>query len=402
MRCGYFDCFGGAAGDMILGALVDAGLPVERLQAIVKQLDLPGVTLQVERVQRAGLAAAHVLIEMSAASQPHRHLPDITNIIRRADLPETVADRACQVFGRLAEAEAAAHGISVDKVHFHEVGAVDAIVDIVGACAGVEALGLERILCSPIPTGCGTVKCAHGVLPVPAPATANLLRGVTLAACDVEGELTTPTGAALLTTLAHTYGPLPPMRIESIGYGAGTREFRARPNVLRLLVGEITESDTLPTDDPETWDSAAVLETQLDDVDGQVVAHACERVLEAGALDAYLTPIWMKKGRPGQLLTVLCRPEDVARLEAMLFSETTTLGIRRQTCLRHKLSRSHETVETRFGPVRIKLGRRGDEILRAWPEYADCDAAARTHGVSLRQVQDAAQQAWMERNRHDG
>lgn len=402
MRCGYFDCFGGAAGDMILGALIDAGLPVEQLEEVAARLGLPGVAVQAHKVQRAGLAATQVRVASTADAQPHRHLPDILEIIRRAGLSPAVTERACRVFTRLGEAEAAAHGIPIEQVHFHEVGAVDALVDIVGASAGIEALGLERILCSAIPTGSGTVTCAHGVLPVPAPATADLLRGVPLAPCDVEGELTTPTGAALLTTCAAAFGPLPPMKIDSIGYGAGTREFRARPNVLRLFVGEALAPNAPADDSPEEWDSAVLLETQLDDVDGQTLAHACQRLLEAGALDAFMTPILMKKGRPGQLLTAVCRPEDVATLEAIVFSETTTLGIRRQTCLRHKLSRVHETVNTRFGPIQIKLGRRGEAVLRAWPEYADCAAAARDRGVTLRQVQDAALQAWMERDRPDG
>lgn len=302
-----------------------------------------------------------------------------------------------RIFTRLAQAEAAVHGIAVEQVHFHEIGAADAIVDIVGACAGLEALGLEAIVCSPIPTGHGTVECEHGLLPVPAPATAELLRGVPLSACDEPAELTTPTGAAILTTLADSFGPLPALRIEAIGYGAGNRENRSRPNLLRLIIGQVASQPA------GQQDHAVVLETQVDDATGQAVAHACERLLEAGALDVFVVPIIMKKGRPGQLLTVLCRPEDVSTLEAIIFGETTTFGVRRHGCLRTKLTREHVTVGTRFGPIRVKLGRHGDQVVRVWPEYDDCAAAARKSGVALRTVQDAALHAWTERDgsQHD-
>ena len=393
MRCGYIDCFSGAAGDMILAALLHAGLKRDVLADVVARLKLPGVTLRVENVQRGGIAATHVRIEVGAEGhEHHRHLPDILRIIEGAGLSATVAERATRIFTRLAEAEAQVHGIAVDQVHFHEVGAADAIVDIVGACAGVEALGLDTITCSPIPTGTGTVRCEHGVLPVPAPATAELLRGVPLAACDEPAELTTPTGAAILTTLATAFGPRPEMRIQAIGYGAGSRELTTRPNVLRLIVGEPVTPPSGP-DEP-----VVVLETQVDDATGQVVAHACERLLAAGALDACIVPIIMKKGRPGQLLTVLCRPDDATALEDLLFRETTTFGVRRHECLRRTLAREHATVATRFGPIRVKVGRRGAEVVQAWPEYEDCAAAARQHGVALRAVQDAALRQWTEQH----
>jgi hypothetical protein len=397
MRCGYFDCFSGAAGDMILGALVDAGVPLDTLREALGRLKLPGVQLETEAVQRGGFAATQVHVEVDRAAQTHhRHLPDILDIIAKAGMSPNVTERAGRIFTRLAEAEARVHGIDVEHVHFHEVGAADAIVDIVGACVGVVALGLERITCSPIPTGSGTVKCEHGVLPVPAPATAELLRGVPLAECDVVGELTTPTGAAILTTLAESYGPLPALRVSAIGCGAGTRENRARPNLLRLFVGE-ADAARVPLADLE-HDRVLMLETQVDDVAGQVLAHACERLLEAGALDAYLVPIIMKKGRPGQLLAVLCRPQDLAAVEAVLFREIGTLGVRRQEWFRDKLARRHVTVTTAYGPIRVKLGQAGHEVLRAWPEYEDCAAAARARGVALRDVQDAALQAWMQEN----
>ncbi len=383
MRIGYFDCFSGAAGDMILAALIHAGCPLAALQDVVERLRLPGVTLRAQRVQQGGLAATRVRVE-SGDPKSHRHLPEILSIISAADLSTRVTERATAVFKRLAEAEAAVHGTSVDAIHFHEVGAADAIVDIVGACAGLQLLELDRIVCSPIPTGYGTVTCDHGVMPVPAPATAELLKGVPLADCDEPMELTTPTGAAILVTLADDFGPLPPMRIASVGYGAGSRVGKTRPNILRLLVGEATDAPAAE------HDQVVVLEAAVDDATGQAVAYACERLLAAGALDAHIVPIIMKKGRPAQVLTVLSRPEDVETLERILFDETTTLGVRRHAAQRTKLARETVTVETRFGPIRVKIGRRGDQHVNAWPEYEDCAAAAQRCGVPLQVVQQEA------------
>lgn len=392
VRCGYFDCFSGAAGDMILAALIHAGCPLADLQALIARLKLPGVALAADRVKRHGLAATHVRVEIPERQTTHRHLPDILRIIDGAGLSPLTTQRATRIFQRLADAEAEVHGIGPEQVHFHEVGAADAIVDIVAACAGIELLGLERIECSSIPTGQGTVTCAHGVIPVPAPATAVLLKGVPLAPCDEPAELITPTGAAILTTLAERFGPPPAMRIESIGYGAGSRAGQTRPNLLRLLVGEL---------EPEVSgerDRVVVLETEIDDAPGQNIAYACECLLSAGALDVYVVPITMKKGRPGQLLTVLCRPDDADTLETLLFRETTTLGVRRRECGRVKLARELVAVETRFGPLRVKVGKRGGQTLQAWPEYEDCAAAARQAGVPLREVQQEALRAWARRD----
>jgi uncharacterized protein (TIGR00299 family) protein len=392
MRCAYFDCFNGAAGDMILAAMIDAGLPADFLPALVEKLRLPGVEVAIRKVQRRGLAATHVDVQVAPSQKRgHRHLPQILRIIEAATLPERVARRATEAFMRLARAEAAIHGTSIEKVHFHEVGAADAIVDIVGACAGVERLGLQRITCSPVPVGSGTVTCEHGVLPVPAPATAELLRGVPLAASDEPGELITPTGAALLTTLAESFGPLPELRIGAIGYGAGTREGHTRANVMRLILGDLDAQDS-----PET-DQVVQVETQVDDATGQALAFAAERLLEAGALDAYFVPILMKKGRPGHLLTVLARPADVDVIERVIFAETTTLGVRRHMVTRRKLPREHVVVTTPFGEVRVKVARHTEGQARAWPEYDDCAAAARSHGVPLADVQKAALQAFAER-----
>lgn len=389
MRYAYFDCFSGAAGDMILGALLDAGCPLATLQEVVGRLGLPGVELSAERVRRRGFAATLAQVTVEPASQSaHRHLPEILRTIDGAGLDPRAAEHARAVFQRLAEAEAAAHGIAIEQVHFHEVGAADAIVDIVGVCTGLAALGIELVGCSPIPTGSGTVECAHGVLPVPAPATARLLQGYPLAACDEPGELTTPTGAALLTTLADEFGSLPAMTISAVGTGAGTREGQTRTNVLRVFIGEAAEPDAAERD------TVAVLQAQVDDATGQSLAFACERLLEAGALDAYIVPIIMKKGRPGQLLTVLCRPDDADRIETLVFAETSTFGVRRHEARRKKLTRRHATVETRYGPIRIKLGELAGKLAQAWPEYEECAAAARQAGVSLQEVQQEALRAW--------
>lgn len=396
MRIGYFDCFCGAAGDMILGALVDAGCPLPALQETVAALKLPGVSLSAEKVDQKGIAAMRVTVAVGPEPRKkHRHLPEIVSIIDRAGLKPRVADGAKTIFGRLAEAEATVHNTAVEKVHFHEVGAADAIVDIVCACAGLALLKIERVICSPIPTGSGTVTCEHGIMPIPAPATTLLLEGVPLADCDEPGELTTPTGAAILTTLADRFGPLPPMCIEAAGYGAGTRTGRTRANFLRLIIGDTDAQESRETD------AVCLLEAQVDDATGQVVAYACERLLEDGALDAYVVPIIMKKGRPGQLLTVLCRPDDVAALEAVMFRETTTLGIRRHACQRTKLARELVSVESRYGPIRVKVASQGGATLRVWPEYEDCAAAARRGAVSLRDVQQAALKAYEEQTAAD-
>ncbi len=469
MRIAYFDCFSGAAGDMIIAALLDAGCPLEHLQSIVAELRLPGVSLSAERVRRGGVAATHARVLLGPESVggaqhaaqatlgqhshahgpshahahshapasaethdhvhahshagghghaehehrhgPHRTLSDVIRIIEGAEIPPSAARKAKDVFTRLAEAEAYVHGTTPEQVHFHEVGAEDAIVDIVCACAGLEQLGIERVLCSPVPTGHGVVHCDHGQMPVPAPATANLLRGVPLARCDEPGELTTPTGAAILTTLAADFTAPPAGRLVSIGYGAGTREGQTRPNVLRLLILETDEEHERAErrHAEEEQDTVVQLEAQIDDATGQMIAYACERLLAAGALDAWVVPIIMKKGRPGQLVCALATPEWATAVEDVLFRETSTFGVRRHECARSKLSRELLTVSTPFGPIRVKLGRRSHggagvphagpgsgEIRRAWPEYHDCAAAAERFGVSLRDVQEAALKAWQE------
>lgn len=391
MKIAYFDCFSGAAGDMILASMIAAGLSADALRAELARLNLAGYELDISHVRKQGFAAVKVDVRMT--DKPgHRHLHHITKIIDDATLPERIKDRAKRIFTRLAEAEAKVHGSTVEKVHFHEVGAIDAIVDIVGASIGIDLLGIERIICSPIPTGSGTVKCNHGVMPVPAPATAELLTGVPIAACDEVGELLTPTGAAILTTLAESFGPMPAMKIAHIGYGAGTRDGKTRPNVLRLLLGDSAGPTGLLDDE------IVLLEANVDDASGQQIGHAFDALLAAGALDVFTVPIHMKKNRPGVILSVLSSPEKVAACEEILFNQTPTFGVRRHGCSRRKLDRRSETVATRYGDIRIKLGIRGGLVCVVAPEYDDCAAAATAHGVSLRDVIFAAESAWRDKH----
>jgi len=386
MRIAYFDCFSGASGDMILGACLDAGVAVDALRREIDRVGLSGYTLSAERIRKQGFAATQATVAVDpAAPKPHRHLRHIVEIIEPSSLKEKTKRQAVRIFTRLAEAEAAAHGTSVEKVHFHEVGAIDALVDIVGACVCLDMLGIDEVRCSPIPTGSGAVACEHGVMPVPAPGTAVLLKGVPLAACDEPGELTTPTGAAILTTLATGYGPLPAMTIEAIGCGAGRRDGRTRPNLLRVLIGE--------TGMPDEADEVVVLETNLDDMTPQTVGFTVDRLLAAGALDVFCTPIYMKKNRPAVMISVLAEPTAQAAIEGVLFAETTTFGIRSYRASRRKLHRSHETVETPYGPIRLKVGRQGSSIRTVTPEFEDCRAAAERAGVPLREVVAAAVEA---------
>lgn len=385
MNTAYFDCFSGASGDMIVGALLDAGASIEHLRAKLRKLPISGWDVSAEKIKKQGFAATSFRVRCDEC-QPHRHLHHVTDIIRAGEFSERVTGQACRIFERLAEAEAAVHGTSIEKVHFHEVGAVDAIVDVTGACLAMEELGVEQVLCSAVPTGSGSIECEHGVLPIPAPATALLLQGVPLADCDETGELTTPTGAAILTTLAKSFAPLGGLTIRQIGYGAGRREGRRRPNVLRVLIGDSvasTESDLV-----------AVLEANIDDQSPQLVAHAVNRLLERGALDAFCQPIYMKKGRLGLLLTVLCAQPQIEEMESLIFNETTTFGIRRHLAQRSKLQRRHETVELPQGSVRIKVGSRAGQVLTAAPEFEDCRVLAERAGIPVKEVMAEAMRLW--------
>lgn len=388
MSIAYLDCFNGAAGDMIVAALLDAGADAERLRHDLSSLPLEGYTLEIAKVKKQGFAATRFVVHLEARAQPHRHLKDVLHILEHANLPEAIMEKASRVFMRLAVAEAAVHGTTTDKVHFHEVGAVDAIIDVVAALLALDQLAIETIICSPVPVGSGTVRCDHGVMPVPAPAVAELLKGVPLAATDEPGELTTPTGAALLTSLAQTYGPCPEMTPRAVGYGAGTRDGQTRPNVLRVLVGEANSEGAI--------DEVVVLEANLDDTTPEVIGYCLERLLAEGALDAYAVPIHMKKSRAAVLLTALCTADKADQMEHLMLMETTTFGVRRHSARRSKLVRRHDSVSTPFGTVRIKVGE-GRGVVTAAPEFEDCRALAAARGVALREVMIAAQVAWANR-----
>jgi uncharacterized protein (TIGR00299 family) protein len=387
VRIAYLDCASGISGDMTLGALVDAGVDLAAISAGLDSLGLPGVRLVAKEVKKKGFRATLVEVEHQP-EHAHRHLHHIVKLIEAGQLTQRQQDLARRIFQKLAEAEAKVHGTTVEKVHFHEVGAVDSIADIVGSAIGWDLLGVDRIVASPVPTGSGTITIAHGRSSIPAPATAELLRGVPLAESHVTSELTTPTGAAILATLVDSYGPLPAMKIDRIGYGAGQRELAEQPNVLRLFVGE--------TADPLATDQVWVVETNLDDVSGEVVGYCTTRLFEAGALDVYTTAIQMKKNRPGVLLSVLCPPNLIERVEKIVFKETGTLGVRRWPVSRHKLERKPHRVETEFGPIEGKLGWIAGQPPSFSPEFDSCSRVAQEKGVPLRDVYEAAQRAFGE------
>ena len=386
MRLAYFDCFSGISGDMTLGALVDAGVDPKALISAINGLALP-VELSFETVHRGGFRATYAVVN-AQPEHVHRHLHHIEAMIDKAPITPRQADLAKRIFGKIGEAEAQAHGIEIKKVHFHEVGAVDSIVDIVGAAVGLDLLGVDRIESSPVPPGRGSVKAAHGRMPLPAPATATLLKGIPLAESTGDFEQTTPTGAAILATVAEAFGPVPPMTIQSIGLGAGTKNPEGVANILRLFVG------TAAT--PAGGDRVTVLETNLDDLPGEVVGFTTTQLLAAGALDAFVTPIQMKKNRPGVMISVLCDEAKVQAMEEILFRETTTLGVRRYQVSRHKLNRKAAEVATPFGPIKGKLGWLDGRPPQFSPEYDDCARVASEQGVPLRDVYKAAHASYAE------
>jgi uncharacterized protein (TIGR00299 family) protein len=377
MKLAYFDCFSGISGDMTLGALVDVGCAVEHLRSELRGLQVPGWELSAEKVWKNGMAATYVKVATEDQSK-HRSLSAILEILEKAELAPVVRERAGAIFRRLGEAEARVHDVPVEKIHFHEVGAVDAIVDIVGACIGFHALGIERFACSSLNVGGGTAKMAHGVLPVPAPATANLLQGKPTYSNGVQKELVTPTGAAIVATLCHTFGPQPPMSVSAIGYGAGTADLEGQPNVMRIMVGEEIEA--------RNDEEIAVVEANLDDMNPQIYGYFLEKALAAGALDVYTTPVQMKKNRPGTLLTVLCKPQDTNALMTLIFAETTTFGVRTYRAQRRVLPREWVNVGTEFGEVRIKVSRVNGRILHVAPEFEDCRKLAMEKNVPLQRV----------------
>ncbi|HLM23428.1 MAG TPA: nickel pincer cofactor biosynthesis protein LarC [Pyrinomonadaceae bacterium] len=383
MKTLYFDCFAGASGDMILGAMVAAGVDPDFLREQLSLLPVSGFSVNFETVNRSGLSATYARVE-TASEDKYRHLADIQEIIDRSGLSERVKQRAVQIFTRLAEAEARVHNEPVDHVHFHEVGALDAIVDVIGAAICFDFLRIDRFVCSPLHVGSGMVQMAHGRFPIPPPAVAELLKGVPFYAGDVKGELLTPTGAAIITTVCNDYGPIPQMRTESTGYGAGTREYPDFPNVLRVFVGETS----LATDE-RLW----MIETNLDDASPQIIGHVMDRVLESGALDCFFTPVQMKKNRPGVLLSVLCGPDEKEGLMKLLFMETTTLGVRSYEVGRRALERSAVRVETQYGPIDVKVAHMDGRVVNEMPEFEQCREAATKANVPLKTVEEAARLA---------
>jgi uncharacterized protein (TIGR00299 family) protein len=384
VRVAHFDCFSGISGDMTLAALIDAGVDAAAIAGTIASLGLP-VRLEVEKVRKGGFAATAVRVE-AAEESGHRFLPEVEEILGRGSLTPRQRELALRIFRRLAEAEAAVHGLPMERVHFHEVGALDSIADIAGAAVGLDLLGAERVTSRSVPTGSGMVKCAHGLMPIPAPGTAELLRGVPLAPSPIKAELTTPTGAAILTTLVQEWVEAPAMTVERIGHGAGRREFEEQPNLLRLFVG----TAATPVESDWVW----VLETNLDDLPAEVIGYCYDLLLAAGALDVYSTPIFMKKNRPGVLLSVLAPEARLPDLEEILFRETSTFGIRRYTVSRHKLQRRACRVITSWGPVLGKLGWLEGRAPVFAPEYEDCARVAREQGVALREVFARVQEAY--------
>jgi len=381
----YFDCFSGISGDMVLGALVDAGAPVRSIEQELRKLKLDGWIISAEKVKRGAIFATRVKVE-TQEQHHHRGLTEIVRMIDAAQLAPRVADRAKKIFTRLGESEARVHGMPVEKVHFHEVGAVDAIVDIVGAAIGFELLGIDEFACSALDLGAGQVMTAHGLLPVPAPATAELLRGAPTFSSGIQRELVTPTGAAIATALSSRYAEMPAMTLRAIGYGAGAADISEKANVLRLLVGENSAGEP-----GEHWGPpVTVIETNVDDMSPQIYAYFAERALAAGALDVFSTPAQMKKNRPGLLVTLLCEPENATRLIDVVFRETTTIGVRTHEVRRKTLDREWLPVETSFGEVRMKVSRMNGSVLNATPEYEDCKKIADERGIPLKQVIAAA------------
>jgi uncharacterized protein (TIGR00299 family) protein len=388
MRIAYLDCASGISGDMTLGALIDAGVDLAAVQRGIDSLGLPSCRLAVREVKKCGFRATQLTVDHEPEHK-HRHLHHIEAMIAGSTLSERQRELARRIFGKLAEAEAKVHGTTIEKVHFHEVGAVDSIADIVGSAIAWDLLGVERIFCSPVPTGRGFVEIAHGRCSIPAPATGELLRGVPLASFDVEGELTTPTGAAIVAALMDDFGPLPSMTVERIGYGAGQKDF-THPNILRVLVGEAIAP---PSD--ATGDTIVLLETNLDDATGETIGYCIERLWQAGALDVSTTAISMKKNRPGVLLAVQCRPSDADKLAEIIFLETTALGLRRSRIERMTLPRREVTVSTSYGEVTGVVSTLPSGGERFSPEYEACAAIAGAMDVSLEDVQSAAMQAYI-------
>lgn len=392
MRTLYFDCFAGASGDMILGALVAVGANANALRTQLALLGVEGFEVEFEQVSRSGIAATFARVK-TRDEHEHRHLSDILKIINDSQLSESIKERAAGIFGRLAEAEAQVHNQSVEDVHFHEVGALDAIVDVVGAAICFDLLAIDRFTCSPLHVGSGMVEMEHGRFPVPPPAVVELLRNASVYATDIKGELVTPTGAAIITSVCKEFGPLPRMELEKSGYGAGSRQYERFPNVLRVLIGEEQSNDALSE---RLW----MIETNVDDMSPQIFSHVMERAFELGALDCYFTPVHMKRNRPAVLLSILCRGAERESLSRMLFVETTTLGVRSYEVHRRALERRIVRVQTQYGPIDVKVARLNGNVTNEMPEYEQCRTAALNANVPLRVVEEAARVA-LAKDHHD-
>lgn len=386
----YFDCFAGASGDMILGALVGAGVDPQALNAQLALLDVEGFSVDFKKVDRSGLSCTYARVSIKP-EHVHRHLGDVLKIIYDSRLNDRVKQRSAQIFSRLAAAEAAVHNQPIESIHFHEVGALDAIVDVVGAAICFDLLQIDRFVSSPLHVGSGTVEMAHGRFPVPAPAVTELLKAAPIYATDIKGELVTPTGAAIIATVCDEYGPLPPMRLDRYGYGAGSRSYEKFPNALRVLVGQ-EQSGGLDTRNAKL-ETLWMLETNIDDLSPQVFGYVMERALELGALDCYFTPIQMKKNRPGVLLSVLCNAAEKEMITEMLFAETTTLGIRSYEVERRSLERQIVKVETQYGTIGVKVARMNGHVVNEMPEFDQVQSAAVRAGVPFRTVERAVRLA---------
>ena len=395
MKRAYLDGSAGISGDMFLGALLDAGVSATQLLAELKKIPLGFYEIKRTRAVRGGLVGTRLEVKVPAQGS-HRHLAEIETLIKGSGLSESVQAKARAIFHRLAEAEGKLHGKPPSEVHFHEVGAVDAIVDIVGASIGLELAGIGELFSSPLNVGGGRVEAAHGTLPVPAPATAELLKGVPVYSSGVEGELVTPTGAAIVSTLAKSFGPMPAMRVEQIGYGAGAMDFHGHPNVARLFIGEAADAETAHTGLPGD-ELVSVIEANLDDMSPQLYGYLVERALAKGALDVTCTAVQMKKGRPGIQVTVLSEPDKGDELAGLLFDETTTIGLRIYEARRKVLERESAEVETPYGRVRMKVAKRNGRVLNVAPEYDDCQRVAREKSVPLKEVMLAAQSAYRQK-----
>lgn len=385
MRIAYFDCYSGISGDMILGALVDVGLPVEALRSEIAKLNLPGVDLKTEKVRRGSFVGSRIHVITPPEPRAHRHLSDILAILEKSELAEEVLTPARRIFERLGEAEASVHGVPVERIHFHEVGALDTIVDVTGAIIGLNAMGINEIYASALNVGGGKIQAAHGEMPVPAPGTAHLLRGVPVYGSPVEAELTTPTGAAIISTIAKVFGVLPPLQVDQIGYGAGSRELPGRANLLRLIVGQ-------RIGDLET-DEVAVLETNIDDMNPQLYEPLMNALFEAGAHDVFLTPIIMKKSRPATVVSAIVPAGLESSIGPILLNFSSTFGVRSRRMHRQTLPRETLTVQTRFGEVRVKIGRLQGHPIHVAPEYEDCRRLAEMGKTPVGDIMAAAVEA---------